>query len=116
MAVGGDAVGSYGGIGAPPPVPPAALRLQGGGLVVQDRPDFIQCPNKELSLFAFAGIVPDTEWSGVGVLRGVETARRVGHLAHNVIQYLFGNSAQNLVACHLPGADAPRTRASCGLS
>ena len=56
---------------------------------------FRRLPEKELALFTFA----------VGVLRGVEPARWVGHLARDVVQRLLGHPAKLVVARHLPHLD-----------
>ena len=64
-------------------------------LVAQDGPDLVGGPDKVLALLALA----------VGVLGGVKAAVGIQHLAHYIIQDLFGDGAEERIAGHLPGVE-----------
>ena len=65
--------------------------------------DLVRRLDRELALFAFA----------IGILRGVEASRRVSHVPCDIVEDFLCDGAEELVAGHLPGVGAKRTRASC---
>ena len=61
----------------------------------QGRAQFVNRPDEEFALFAFA----------VGIGRAVESAGRRGHFAQNVIADIFGNRPEKRLAGDLPGME-----------
>jgi hypothetical protein len=86
------------------------------GLVTEDIADLIRLPGKELALFAFAvGVLGGIEpGNAIGVawqlrpgpqLLVVGAAANVRHFAHSIVENLFCDRAEKLVAGDLPGVE-----------